>query len=140
MNQPHQEIKTDLEKYRDAVWAFILEHCDVTDSGKLFVKFHMDNRKNFENRIWARYQYDYHREDYKAKEQGMQKTFIENKETKKSKRERFVMERKKRYTRKELEKKIEEWTKWYETMQHGGKFKRIIGYILSITWKKKPRE
>ncbi len=67
----------EIDKYKDAVWAFIVEHCDVTESGKLFVKFHMDNRKNFENRVWARYKYEYHREDWQAKDKWKEEVHVQ---------------------------------------------------------------
>lgn len=53
----------ELESYKDAVWDFILEHCDLTERGSFFVKFHVSDRRNFENRIKARWKYGYHRID-----------------------------------------------------------------------------
>lgn len=60
--------KEELRTYKDAVWAFILEHCDLTDSGALFVKFHTDGRADLEKRIRARWKYDYHRMDTRTGE------------------------------------------------------------------------
>lgn len=56
-NQP------DLETYQQAVWDFLLEHCDLTERGSFFVKFHTSGRFDFEKRIRARYKYGYHRVD-----------------------------------------------------------------------------
>lgn len=72
MSIPHPKPKKrgepTLREERDAVWAFLMEHCDIQHNGVLFVKFHTDDRANFERRVRARYKYDYHREDVKAKE------------------------------------------------------------------------
>lgn len=43
-----------LEEWKEATWQYLLEHCDITDGGALFVKFHTDSRKSFERRIRAR--------------------------------------------------------------------------------------
>ena len=55
-----------LIEYQNALWDFVLEHCDVLEGGTLFVKFHTGSRSNFEYRIRARIK-GYHREDVKAK-------------------------------------------------------------------------
>lgn len=57
----------DIRGYQDAVWDFLMEHCEVLDSGALFIKFHTDGKQNFINRVLSRWQYNYHREDPKAK-------------------------------------------------------------------------
>lgn len=62
-SKPPKKGEPTLSEYRDAVWAFLLEHSDITEEGKIFVKFHGDSRRNIENRIKARYKYEYHRED-----------------------------------------------------------------------------
>lgn len=66
---PDPERET-LEKYKLACWEFLLEHCDVLDSGTLFVKFHTKGRLDFEKRVRARWKWGYHREDVKAKQEG----------------------------------------------------------------------
>lgn len=58
---------TDIKGYQEAVWDFLMEHCEVLESGAIFIKFHTDGRQNFENRILSRWKYNYHREDPKAK-------------------------------------------------------------------------
>ena len=63
----------ELESYKDAVWDFMLEHCDLTERGSLFVKFHASDRRNFENRIKARWKYDYHRKDERSNFNNRQK-------------------------------------------------------------------
>ena len=60
---PPKQGEPTLSEYRDAVWAFLLEHSDIAPNGKIFVKFHADSRRNIENRIKARYKYEYHREE-----------------------------------------------------------------------------
>jgi hypothetical protein len=66
---PRQSLKVGITKqqYSQAVWDFMLEHCDLMDSGALFVKFHMSNRDDFEKRVRSRV-YGYHRNDVVAKQ------------------------------------------------------------------------
>ena len=59
--------KLTVKKYQDAVWDYIMEHCDITESGIYFVKFHTKNRKQFEGHIFNRVD-GYHREDPISKE------------------------------------------------------------------------
>jgi hypothetical protein len=40
----------ELASYQDAVWSYLLEHCDLTEDGALFVKFHTSDRATFEKR------------------------------------------------------------------------------------------
>lgn len=65
MSQPRNE---ELEAFKDALWDFFLEHCDVERSGAYFIKFHASGRANIEKRIMARHKYNYHREDPRMKE------------------------------------------------------------------------
>lgn len=70
--------ETDREKimiaeYKSAVWDFVLEHCDITDNGTIFVKFHTSDRLNFENRILSRLKYGYHRKDDRSNFDNEQK-------------------------------------------------------------------
>lgn len=58
-----QHQPNDIESYKDAVWDYMLEHCDITDNGSFFVKFHTKNRIVFEKHIKARWKYNYHRRD-----------------------------------------------------------------------------
>lgn len=57
----------ELQRYKNATWDFLMEHCDILGSGSIFVKFHTDSRKDFERRVKAR-RNGYHREDVRAKE------------------------------------------------------------------------
>jgi len=57
----------DIKGYQSAVWDFLLEHSDITESGKIFIKFHTDSQRNFENRVLSRWKYNYHREDVQKK-------------------------------------------------------------------------
>lgn len=45
----------------------MLEHCDIQRSGKIFVKFHTNDRFDFERRVRARAN-GYHRENVGLKE------------------------------------------------------------------------
>lgn len=60
--------KSALESYQDAVWSYLLEHCDIAQGGTLFVKFHTRGRTEFESHVGARWKHGYHRGDPKAKE------------------------------------------------------------------------
>lgn len=66
-NSHDYKYTPDIKGYQEAVWDFLMEHCEVLDSGAVFIKFHTDGRHNFENRILSRWKYNYHREDPKAK-------------------------------------------------------------------------
>jgi hypothetical protein len=66
----------EFASYQDAVWSYLLEHCDLTKDGALFVKFHTSDRATFEKRIRARWKYGYHRGDPVAKnETHLEKRF-----------------------------------------------------------------
>lgn len=86
----------DLETYKQAVWEFLLEHCDIERSGKLFIKFHTDHRGDFERRIRARWKYKYHREDVVAKELRHETKVVEYLEGKKAKHDAWVEGNKRR--------------------------------------------
>lgn len=75
-----------IESYKQAVWDFILEHSEMLNSGTLFIKFHTSDRANLEKRIRARWKYNYHREDVRAKEavhEEKQQVFVQTKKKKK---------------------------------------------------------
>lgn len=57
----------DIQGYKDAVWDFLMEHSDLTERGSIFVKFHIGDRRNFENRVLSRWRFNYHREDPRIK-------------------------------------------------------------------------
>jgi len=130
--QQKQEVQDGIREYQDAVWAFIVEHCDITESGKFFVKFHADHRKNFENRVWGRYKYGYHREDWKAKQKRANTKKENHAENKRAKRGRYVRERAKRIA-------MRDWSKWYASTQEGGILRRWWGVLSAATWKRKPQ-
>jgi hypothetical protein len=50
-----------LDSYKNAVWSYLLEHCDLERSGALFVKFHTNDRVTFEKHVKARWKHGYHR-------------------------------------------------------------------------------
>lgn len=56
------------KQYRDAVWDYCMEHCDVTKDGHFFVKFHTNSRSQFEGHVNARIK-GYHRADPRIREQ-----------------------------------------------------------------------
>lgn len=78
-----------IQEYKDAVWAYLMEHCDIMESGALFVKFHTDGRIHFERRIRSRVK-GYHRTDPVAREKQISDTRQKHLEMKKEKHDRFV--------------------------------------------------
>lgn len=68
-----QMSQKEIDAYKDAVWDYILEHCDITDNGSYFVKFHTKTRRDFEKHVYARYKYGYHRIDERSKFDNVQK-------------------------------------------------------------------
>lgn len=85
--------KETLEKYKEAVWDFMLEHCDITPNGSIFVKFHCDHRLNFEKRIHARIR-GYHRTDVKARQEHIDTVRNDAKAEKEMKRQNYLRTKK----------------------------------------------
>lgn len=56
----------DWQEYKDAVWNYMLEHCDITENGAFFVKFHTKSKKEFEKHVKARWIYGYERVDERS--------------------------------------------------------------------------
>lgn len=86
----------DIEGYQNAVWDFLLEHSDISGTGKYFIKFGCDGKKNFENRVYARWKYNYHREDVEAKAARAEINRIAHQMTKKEKKEAWKRAKKER--------------------------------------------
>lgn len=78
----------DLERFKQAWWDYLLEHCEIDHGGALFVKFHTKGRNQLEGHIWARAK-GYHREDPRAKEAKHLKAQEIHIETKKNKKEKY---------------------------------------------------
>lgn len=78
----------DIQSYKNAVWDYLLEHCDITENGALFIKFHTSSRVNFEKHVRARLVYNYHREDPRKKEAAHieKRTVFETEKQKKKQR------------------------------------------------------
>lgn len=113
----------DVKDYQDAVWDFVLEHCDITENGAYFVKFHTTSRANLEKRLRARIKHNYHRiddrtgETHKEKEERATKlrtAFVMSKE---AKRERWEADRDERKAKLAEVKRQNElrirWGRWY---------------------------
>lgn len=103
------------QKYKDAVWEFLLEHCDITQGGSYFVKFHTSSRANFEKRVYAREKYGYHREDVVAKQQkalNQKQSFETKKEEKKLKWERLKKESQERQKIIKRNLTLLKWLRW----------------------------
>lgn len=97
----------DIKGYQDAVWDYLMEHCDITDKGAFFVKFHTDSKKDFLNRILGRWKYNYHRSDPIVRHQIGQerkKKFLTEKE---QKRQAYLQSKKERRAEQEAQKEKE---------------------------------
>ncbi len=94
----------DIKGYQNAVWDFLLEHSEPSHTGKLWIKFGCDGKKNFENRVLARWKYNYHREDVEAKAKLVKAQEQKFKEDKKAKKEKWRREKKERMALREISK------------------------------------
>jgi len=112
-----QKRDEQLETYKDAVWDYILEHCDITPNGSYFVKFHTTDRQSFEKHIKGRWKYNYHRHDdrmnftHKQKEidaTARRKAHLDRKAVKQRKYVLSLEAQKKAYAEMEKQK---EWAK-----------------------------
>lgn len=117
--------KTKYQIHKDAVWDFLLEHCDITEGGSMFVKFHTSGRADFEKRIRARMN-GYSRpdlrtlettEDKKKRQERTREAHQKRKEQKRQKekeRRRLIREVGKRNTRRanleKMKRKVLFWT------------------------------
>lgn len=93
----------DIQGYQKAVWDFLLEHSEVLPSGATFIKFHTSGKDNFQKRVFARWQYGYHREDVEkkgAEQENLRKLHTERKIDKEVKWEAYKAERKRFYKNK----------------------------------------
>lgn len=125
-------MSKDLEAYQDAVWDFVLEHCDVTDRGSYFVKFHTTNRSDLEKRIRARAKYNYHREDPRTGETHEQKELRattrkeQHRVSKRMRRERW------KAGTQERKRKLEAVKRQNERRRRWGKLSPVIEYIHNL--------
>lgn len=94
MTTPNE--KETIEAWKDALWDFVLEHCEIEPNGSIFVKFHMSGRRDLEKRIRARWKYGYHREDVVEKEARKNVAQEVHRQVKAFKRERYEKEKKRR--------------------------------------------
>jgi hypothetical protein len=128
----------DYQKYKDAVWSFILEHCDITSNGSLFIKFHTDNRQNFEKRVWARYKHNYHRESPEEK----QKLSIQIKDQRQKEKDalnaQYLADKAKRRAEQQLLLKRVGWDNWYQSLSRRPFLERTAGYIKANIWNRRP--
>jgi len=99
MQNPQNEnykYTPDIKGYQQAVWDFLLEHSEITESGKVFIKFHTDGQRNFENRVLSRWKYNYHREDPQAKNQRAEDQKVKHQAEQKAKKKKYKADKKAR--------------------------------------------
>lgn len=85
-------MNKDLEKYKDAVWDYMLEHSDISKSGALFIKFHAESRRTFEGHVSARAQ-GYHRGDPAGKAILVEEIKVIHAEQAKKKKQKYKEEK-----------------------------------------------
>lgn len=90
MSEKNKEYRytPEIRGYMNAVWHYFMEHCDITENGNFFIKFHCDNQRSFENHVTGRWKYNYHRDDpVKVYDKGkeLQQKHLQEKEVKKQK-------------------------------------------------------
>lgn len=71
-----RQFQTDHEEYlayRNAVWDYVVEHSDIVSGGAIFVKFHTNDRGQFESHVESRMKFNYHRGDPMLKQAEMQR-------------------------------------------------------------------
>lgn len=103
------QYSRDIQGYQQAVWDFMLEHSDVQESGAMFIKFHTSGRDNFQKRVFARWQYGYHRENVTEKDQkqiDLRTEYTQRKIDKEVRWETYKQERKRHYQRQIRKEKI----------------------------------
>jgi len=114
-----------LQRHKNAVWDYILEHSDVTENGALFVKFHVTSRTQFEGHVNSRINDHYHRHDTRTdethKEKDSRSSTLRNKhkKTKKVKREKWKASQAER-------RKILEAVKRENEMRHLSPIKKFL--------------
>ena len=103
------QYSRDIQGYKQAVWDFMLEHSDVQESGAMFIKFHTSGKDNFQKRVFARWQYGYHRENVTEKDQkqiDLRTEYTQRKIDKEVRWETYKQERKRHYQRQIRKEKI----------------------------------
>jgi len=95
MNPSPPQLSKDeeLASYKDAVWSYLLEHCDLKKNGTLFVKFHTQDRATFEKHIKSRWKYGYHRGDPVSRNQTHLERRFEQERKKWDVREKYLLNR-----------------------------------------------
>lgn len=99
----------DITGYKKAVWDFLLEHCDMLPSGALFVKFHIDSRHTFENRVLGRWKHNYHRDGFRERKNDHQELRKATEEEKAAKRAKWLKDRQDKALRRAEAKVLPKW-------------------------------
>lgn len=95
-NHGPYKYNPDINGYKQAVWDFMMEHCDVLGGGSFFVKFYVKDRRHFENRVIGRWKHNYHRGDPNERpmlSEKIRKELTEKREAKRDERDRRKAER-----------------------------------------------
>lgn len=99
--------------YQQACWEYMMEHCEITKSGKYFIKFHTNSHKQFQGHVYNRID-GYHRGDPQKKEQtGIDKKAI-HLDKKELKKYTYSQDKKKRTKAVKLKYKITNSPKWLQ--------------------------
>ena len=95
-NKKEFRYTPDIIGYQKALWDFLLEHSEIEENGKIFIKFHTDDQRNFNNRVLARWKYNYHREDVEQKAKRLEQQKENYREKKKLKKLKYKVEKRER--------------------------------------------
>lgn len=124
-----------MRDYKNGVWSFMLEHCQILPSGKMRVIFDTDSQDNFEKRVWARYKNIYHRGDPASKQEIIQEKREEFLSKKESRKMKYQTEKRERREKQGIIKKqietvtlINKLPKWQKVLLQARKKIKKYGF------------
>lgn len=98
----------ELAAFKQGLWVYLLDHCEIEKSGVMFVKFHSAGRSEFERKIASRAR-GYFRNDPVAKGAVAEKKHRVWIDEKKLKQQRYYISRQERLAALEIVKRRNEW-------------------------------
>lgn len=113
----NQKDSAELEAFKQGLWVYLLDHCEIEKSGVMFVKFHSAGRIEFERKIASR-ALGYFRNDPVVKgavAETKNRVWIDEK---KLKQQRYYISREERLAALEIVKRRNEWhaMSWHQKL------------------------
>lgn len=102
------ERNDELEAFKQGLWVYLLDHCEIEKSGVMFVKFHSAGRNEFERKITSRAK-GYFRNDPIVKGALAETKHHIWIDEKKLKQQRYYISRDERLAALEIVKRRNEW-------------------------------